>query len=294
MLDSQHSFQSIILTLQTFWARQGCAILQPYDMEVGAGTFHPATALRSIDPHPWRAAYVQPSRRPTDGRYGENPNRLGHYYQFQVIIKPTPENAQELYLESLKAIGVDTILNDIRFVEDDWESPTLGAAGLGWEVWSNGAEVSQFTYFQQMGGLPCSPVSFELTYGLERLALVIQKKENIFDLNWNGLTGKDEITYKDVFLENERQFSHYSFEAANTDILFRHFQDAEKESRDLLAKNLPLPAYDQCLKASHIFNLLDARGMISVTERASYISRVREMAKGCCQLWAHMQGSVRI
>ena len=290
MLDSQHSFQSIIFALQNFWARQGCAILQPYDVEMGAGTFHPATALRSIDPHPWKAAYVQPSRRPTDGRYGQNPNRLGAYYQFQVIIKPTPENAQDLYLESLKAIGVDTLLNDIRFVEDDWESPTLGAAGLGWEVWCNGAEVSQFTYFQQMGGLPCSPVSVELTYGLERLALVIQKKESFFDLNWNGLTGKDEITYKDVFLENERQFSHYCFEAANTEILFRQFQEVEKESRDLLDKNLPLPAYDQCLKASHLFNLLDARGMISVTERPSYIARVREIAKGCCQSWAKSQG----
>lgn len=291
MLDSQRSFQSIILALQNFWAKQGCAILQPYDVEMGAGTFHPATALRSIDPHPWRAAYVQPSRRPTDGRYGENPNRLGAYYQFQVIIKPTPENAQELYLESLKAIGVDTLINDIRFVEDDWESPTLGAAGLGWEVWCNGAEVSQFTYFQQMGGLPCSPISVELTYGLERLALVIQKKESIFDLNWNGLTGPDEITYKNVFFENERQFSHYAFEQANTDILFRQFQDAEQESRHLLDKNLPLPAYDQCLKASHLFNLLDARGMISVTERPSYIARVRDIAKACCQLWATSQGA---
>jgi glycyl-tRNA synthetase alpha chain len=290
MLDSHRSFQSIIFALQHFWAKQGCAILQPYDIEMGAGTFHPATALRSIDPHPWRAAYVQPSRRPTDGRYGENPNRLGSYYQFQVIIKPTPENAQDLYLESLKTIGVDTITNDIRFVEDDWESPTLGAAGLGWEVWCNGAEVSQFTYFQQMGGLSCSPVSVELTYGLERLALVIQKKESFFELNWNGLSGKEEITYKDVFFENERQFSHYCFEAASTDVLLRQFQDAEKESRNLLEKDLPLPAYDQCLKASHLFNLLDARGMISVTERASYIARVREIAKGCCQLWAKSQG----
>lgn len=294
MLDTQRSFQSIILTLQYFWAKQGCAILQPYDIEMGAGTFHPSTALRSIDPHPWRAAYVQPSRRPTDGRYGQNPNRLGHYYQFQVIIKPSPENAQELYLESLKAIGVDTISNDIRFVEDDWESPTLGAAGLGWEVWCNGAEVSQFTYFQQMGGLMCSPVSLELTYGLERLALVIQQKESFFELNWNGMAGKEEITYKDVFLENERQFSHYSFESANTDILLRHFQDAEQECHNLLQEQLVLPAYDQCLKASHLFNLLDARGMISPTERASYIARVRDMSKGCCQAWAQSQKLPRI
>lgn len=290
MNTAEKSFQNIIFNLQSFWAKQGCAILQPYDMEVGAGTFHPATTLRAVDPLPWRAAYVQPSRRPADGRYGQNPNRLGHYYQFQVIIKPTPENAQDLYLESLKAIGVDLLINDIRFVEDDWESPTLGAAGLGWEVWCNGAEVSQFTYFQQVGGLMCDPVSLELTYGLERLALVIQKKESFFELNWNGKTGPDEITYKDVFLENEQQQSAYAFEWADTKILMRQFKDAETSSQNLIQKNLPLPAYDQCLKASHLFNLLDARGAISVTERAAYIARVRELAKGCCELW-HQQKS---
>ena len=288
MQETDKSFQNIIFNLQRFWAKQGCAILQPYDMEVGAGTFHPATTLRSVDPHPWRAAYVQPSRRPADSRYGENPNRLGHYYQFQVIIKPSVDNAQELYLESLKAIGLDLITNDIRFVEDDWESPTLGAAGLGWEVWCNGAEVSQFTYFQKMGGLPCNPISLELTYGLERLALVIQKKESFFDLNWNGRTGAEEITYKDVYLENEQQQSAYALEHANPKILMQHFIDAESEAVSLLQKKLPLPAYDQCLKASHLFNLLDARGMISVTERAAYIGRVRELAKGCCELW-HIQ-----
>jgi glycyl-tRNA synthetase alpha chain len=292
MEESQRSFQNIIFNLQSFWAKQGCAILQPYDVEMGAGTFHPATTLRSVDPHPWRAAYVQPCRRPTDGRYGENPNRLGNYYQFQVIIKPSVDNAQELYLESLKAIGVDTLVNDIRFVEDDWESPTLGAAGLGWEVWCNGAEVSQFTYFQQMGGISCDPISLELTYGLERLALVVQKKESFFDLNWNGMTGKDEITYKDVFLENEKQMSRYCFEEANTDVLFRQFKEAETESQHLLSKKLPLPAYDQCLKASHLFNLLDARGVISVTERASYIGCIRELSKGCCQAWASSQKTV--
>lgn len=285
MQETEKSFQNIIFNLQTFWAKQGCAIVQPYDTEVGAGTFHPATTLRSVDPIPWRAAYVQPSRRPTDGRYGQNPNRLGHYYQFQVIIKPTVENAQELYLESLKAIGVDLVMNDIRFVEDDWESPTLGAAGLGWEVWCNGAEVSQFTYFQQMGGMTCDPVSLELTYGLERLALIIQKKESFFDLNWNGKTGAEKITYKDIFLENEQQQSAYSFEVADTKILMQHFKDAESESQTLLEKNLPLPAYDHCLKASHLFNLLDARGAISVTERAAYIARVRELAKSCCVQW---------
>jgi glycyl-tRNA synthetase alpha chain len=285
------SFQEIILKLQAFWANQGCAILQPYDTEVGAGTLHPATTLRSLGPKPWRAAYVQPSRRPKDGRYGDNPNRLGHYYQFQVIIKPSPPNSQELYLESLKYIGIDTEINDIRFVEDDWENPTIGAAGLGWEIWCNGAEVSQYTYFQQVGGIACNPVSLELTYGLERLAMVIQKVENVYDLNWNGLEGDQRILYRDVFHENEKQFSAYHFEHASTDILFQHFKDAEYECRKLLAARLPLPAYDQCIKASHTFNILDTRGVISVTERAAYIARVRDLAKATCMQWLEMEGA---
>lgn len=283
------SFQELILKLQTFWAKQGCAILQPYDTEVGAGTLHPATTLRSLGPKPWRAAYVQPSRRPGDGRYGENPNRLGHYYQFQVIIKPSPPNSQELYLESLKYIGVDMQTNDIRFVEDDWENPTIGAAGLGWEIWCNGAEVSQYTYFQQVGGIACNPVSLELTYGLERLAMVLQKVENVYELNWNGLEGDKKITYGDVFLKNEQQFSAYHFEHATTDILFQHFRDAEQECLKLLGARLPLPAYDHCIKASHIFNILNARGVISVTERATYIARVRDLAKATCTLWLAME-----
>jgi glycyl-tRNA synthetase alpha chain len=289
MFDETPSLQHIILTLQSFWARQGCALLQPYDMEVGAGTFHPGTTLRCLGPKPWRAAYVQPSRRPRDGRYGENPNRMQHYYQLQVIIKPSPVNSQELYLESLRAIGLDTILNDIRFVEDDWESPTLGASGLGWEVWCNGAEVSQFTYFQQMGGMPCNPPCMEITYGVERLAMVIQHCENVYDLNWNGLQGAEKITYGDVFLEAEKEFSAYNFEHANIAMLLKHFEDAEKECKALTSHNLPLPAYDQCIKASHLFNLLDARGAISVTERASYIARVRELARTCCVLWNELE-----
>jgi len=284
-----HSLQKLILDLQNFWARQGCAILQPYDMEMGAGTFHPATTLRALGPKPWKAAYVQPSRRPKDGRYGDNPNRMQHFYQYQVILKPSPENAQELYLESLRAIGLDTILNDIRFVEDDWESPTLGAWGLGWEVWCNGAEVSQFTYFQQIGGIPCQPVSLELTYGVERLAMVLQKCENVYDLNWNGREGPDRITYRDVFLEAEREFSTYNFEESSPSFLLSHFEDAEVECSQLIQKNLPLPAYDQCIKASHLFNLLDARGVISVTERASYIARVRELARKCFLLWDELE-----
>ncbi len=255
--------------------------MQPYDMEIGAGTFHPATALRALGPKPWRVAFVQPCRRPKDGRYGENPNRTGHYYQFQVLLKPSPENVQQLYLDSLEAIGIDHLLNDIRFVEDDWEGPTLGASGNGWEVWCNGAEVSQFTYFQQMGGIPCDPVSVELTYGLERLALVIQKKENFFDLSWNGVSGEGAITYGDMFHQNEREQSIYNFEQADTGVLFRQFQEVEKECARLLDHDLALPAYDQCLKASHLFNLLDARGVISATERPSYIARVRELAKAC-------------
>ncbi len=283
---SKPSFQSLILDLQSFWAGHGCVVLQPYDMEVGAGTFHPATTLRALGPEPWNAAYVQPSRRPTDGRYGENPNRLQHYYQFQVILKPSPPDPQGLYLESLYHLGIDPLLHDIRFVEDDWESPTLGAWGLGWEVWCDGMEVTQFTYFQQVGGIECDPVCVELTYGLERLAMYIQGVENIYDLDWNGAG----ITYGDVFLQNEREHSAYNFEFANTDVLFRHFEDAETECQALLDANLTLPAYDQCVKASHRFNLLDARGVISVTERAAYISRVRTLAKGCCEAWLRSRG----
>ena len=288
---SDNSFQSLILTLQQFWAQQGCVLLQPYDMEVGAGTFHWATTLRSLGPESWKTAYVQPSRRPTDGRYGENPNRLQHYYQFQVILKPSPENSQELYLDSLRALGIDPMEHDIRFVEDDWESPTLGAWGLGWEVWCDGMEVSQFTYFQQVGGFDCNPVSTELTYGLERLAMYVQGVENVYDLDWDGVP-KDRggKRYGDVYLAAEQQYSAYNFEHADTEILSRHFQDAEKECQSLIAAKLPLPAYDNCLKASHLFNLLDARGVISVTERQSYILRVRDLAKACCAEWLASQG----
>jgi glycyl-tRNA synthetase alpha chain len=284
------SFQDIILTLQHFWAKQGCVILQPYDMEVGAGTFHPATTLRALGPKPWNVAYVQPSRRPKDGRYGENPNRLQHYYQFQVILKPSPENIQELYLESLRALGIDTRLHDIRFVEDDWESPTLGAWGLGWEVWCDGMEVTQFTYFQQVGGIECKPVSGEITYGLERLAMYIQGIENVYDLDWNGVQDPARrVSYGDVFLQAEKEFSAFNLDYATTDILLRHFMDAEQECARLLEVNLPLPAYDQCIKASHYFNLLDARGVIGVTERAAYIGRVRALVKACCTAWVESQ-----
>jgi len=279
------SFQALILRLQEFWARQGCVILQPYDVEVGAGTFHPATTLRALGPKHWRAAYVQPSRRPTDGRYGENPNRLQHYYQFQVILKPAPADSQDLYLRSLAALGIDFANHDIRFVEDDWESPTLGAWGLGWEVWLDGMEVSQYTYFQQVGGIECDPVSTELTYGLERLAMYVQGVENVYDLDFNGAPPPNRITYGDVFKRAEREFSAHNFEAADTEMLFRHFADAEKECQALLERELPLPAYDQCIKASHRFNLLDARGVISVTERQAYIGRVRALAKACCEGW---------
>jgi len=274
-----NSFQALILKLQNFWAEQGCVILQPYDVEMGAGTFHPATSLRALGPAPWKAAYVQPSRRPTDGRYGENPNRLQHYYQFQVILKPAPADSQALYLQSLDALGIDSKRHDIRFVEDDWESPTLGAWGLGWEVWLDGMEVTQFTYFQQVGGIECDPVSTELTYGLERLAMYVQGVENVYDLDYNGAG----VTYGEVFKRAEREFSAFNFEHADTALLFRHFADAEKECRALLdlERPLPLPAYDQCIKASHCFNLLDARGVISVTERAAYIGRVRALGKGC-------------
>jgi glycyl-tRNA synthetase alpha chain len=275
------SFQDLILSLQGYWARQGCVIVQPYDIEMGAGTFHPATTLRSLGPAPWRAAYVQPSRRPADGRYGENPNRLQHYYQFQVILKPSPPDIQQLYLDSLAVIGIDFANHDIRFVEDDWESPTLGAWGLGWEVWCDGMEVSQFTYFQQVGGFDCNPVSGELTYGLERLAMYVQGVENVYDLDWNG----SGVTYGDVFLRSEREFSAFNFEYADTAILLQHFKDAEKQCQALVDKRLALPAYDQCMKASHLFNLLDARGVVSVTERAAYIGRVRALAKACCEVW---------
>jgi len=275
------SFQALIMNLQAYWGRQGCVLLQPYDMEMGAGTFHPATTLRALGPKPWRAAYVQPSRRPTDGRYGENPNRVQHYYQFQVIMKPSPENAQELLLESYRALGLDPLQHDFRFVEDDWESPTLGAWGLGWEVWCDGMEVGQFTYFQQVGGIPVTLPSFEMTYGLERLAMYVQDKQSIFDLDFNGAG----VTYGDVFLRAEREYSAFNFEKADTAMLMRHFSDAEQECGTLLADRLALPAYDQCIKASHLFNLLDARGVISVTERASYIARVRALAKGCCEAW---------
>jgi glycyl-tRNA synthetase alpha chain len=275
------SFQDIILTLQHFWAEHGCIVLPPYDVEMGAGTFHPATTLRALGPEPWKAAYVQPSRRPKDGRYGDNPNRLQYYYQFQVILKPSPANAQELYLESLAALGIDPLLHDIRFVEDDWESPTLGAWGLGWEVWCDGMEVTQFTYFQQVGGIECNPVAVELTYGLERLAMYIQGVENVYDLAFN----KDGVKYGDVYKRSEREFSAYNFEHANTDSLKAHFIDAEAECAALVGAKLALPAYDQCIKASHLFNLLDARGVISVVERAAYIGRVRTLAKQCCETW---------
>jgi len=286
MADAKTDFQSLILALQAFWASKGCVILQPYDVEVGAGTFHPATTLRALGPEPWRCAFVQPSRRPADGRYGDNPNRLQHYYQFQVLLKPSPDDSQELYLESLSHLGVDPMAHDIRFVEDDWESPTLGAWGLGWEVWCDGMEITQFTYFQQVGGLECDPVSVELTYGIERLAMYIQGVENVFDLDWNG----EGVTYGDVFFRNEREHSAYNFERADTAMLMRHFADSEKECAAVLEAGLALPAYDHCLKASHLFNLLDARGAISVAERASYIGRVRALAKGCCEMWLEGKG----
>jgi glycyl-tRNA synthetase alpha chain len=282
-------FQELILTLQDYWAGQGCLILQPFDMEMGAGTFHTATTLRALGPKPWNAAYVQPSRRPKDGRYGENPNRLQHYYQFQVIMKPSPADFQELYLGSLAAIGIDSSLHDIRFVEDDWESPTLGAWGLGWEVWCDGMEVSQFTYFQQVGGIEVELVAGEITYGLERLAMYLFDKKTVYELPYNAPTSNVPLTYGDVFLQNEQEQSAYNFEHADTDMLFRHFADAEKESGRMIEKKLPLPAYEQCIKASHVFNLLDARGVISVTERQSYILRVRTLAKACCEAWLATQ-----
>ncbi len=280
------SFQDIILTLQRYWGGQGCAILQPYDVEMGAGTFHPATTLRALGPQAWNAAFVQPCRRPSDGRYGENPNRLQHYYQFQVIMKPSPDDLIDLYLGSLDAIGIDRRLHDIRFVEDDWESPTLGAWGLGWEVWCDGMEVTQFTYFQQVGGHDCAPVAGELTYGLERLAMYVQGVESIYDIRYtDGQGNRPPVTYGDVFLKQEQQFSAYNFEAANTEKLFQHFRDVADECRALVERRLPLPAYDQAIKASHLFNLLNARGVISVAERQAYIGRVRDLVKGVADLW---------
>ena len=280
-----NSFQDLILNLHAYWSARGCVILQPYDMEVGAGTFHPATTLRALGPPPWKAAYVQPSRRPTDGRYGENPNRLQHYYQYQAILKPSPANSQDLYLDSLRELGIDPDYHDIRFVEDDWESPTLGAWGLGWEVWCDGMEVSQFTYFQQVGGFDCDPVSVELTYGLERLAMYVQGVENVYDLAFNN----NGVRYGEVFLQSEQEFSAYNFERADVDMLRRHFEDAETECQAVLEAGLALPAYDQCLKASHIFNLLDARGVISVTERQAYILRIRALARGAAEKWIESQ-----
>ena len=279
-----NSFQGIIFKLQNYWAEYGCALLQPLDLEVGAGTLHPATVLRALGNKPWNVAYPQPCRRPADSRYGQNPNRVGHYYQFQVLLKPAPDNIQELFLKSLEAIGVDIKNNDIRFVEDDWENPTVGASGLGWEVWFNGMEIVQFTYMQQIGGIECEVIPGELTYGLERVAMHIQGVDNIFDLNWNGLEGDKKITYRDVFLENEKQSSAYILEHSNVDVIFRHFADAENASKLLAEKLLPIPAYEQALKASHLLNLLDARGVISATERASYIARVRNLVKASCEL----------
>ena len=279
------TFQDTILNLQKFWSKNGCIILQPYDMEVGAGTFHPATTLRSIGPKPWKAAYVQPSRRPTDGRYGDNPNRLQHYYQFQVIIKPSPSNIKKLYLNSLSVIGINYKDHDIRFVEDDWESPTLGAAGLGWEVWCDGMEITQFTYFQQMAGFECKPVSVEITYGLERICMFTQQKKNVYDLIWNN----DGVQYREVFHQAEKEFSAYNFEYANTENLFEIFNLFEREAKSLVEKKISLPAYDQCLKASHIFNILDARGAISVVQRAEYIGRIREITKSAAAVWMNTQ-----
>jgi len=279
------SFQDTILNLQKYWSKHGCVILQPYDIEVGAGTFHPATTLRSLGSKPWKAAYVQPSRRPSDGRYGENPNRLQHYYQFQVIIKPSPKNIKKLYLNSLSAIGIKNQEHDIRFVEDDWESPSLGAAGLGWEVWCDGMEITQFTYFQQMAGIECKPISVELTYGLERICMFTQQKKNVFDLLWNN----EGVLYREVFYQAEKEFSAYNFEYANTDNLFKIFDMVEDETKKMLEKKLSLPAYDQCLKASHVFNLLDSRGVISVAQRTEYISKIRDLTKGVGQIWLETQ-----
>ncbi len=284
-LKSFISFQDTILNLQKYWSKKGCIILQPYDLEVGAGTFHPATTLRSLGPKPWKTAYVQPSRRPTDGRYGENPNRLQYYYQFQVLIKPSPKDIKKMYLNSLSSLGIKYEEHDIRFVEDDWESPTLGAAGLGWEVWCDGMEVTQFTYFQQMAGMECNPISVEITYGLERLCMFIQSKKNVFDLIWND----EGILYKDVFHQAEKEFSAYNFEYANTDKLFKIFDMLEEEAKSLIEKKISLPAYDQCLKSSHVFNILDARGVISVAQRAEYIARIRDLTKEIGKIWVETE-----
>ncbi|MEA3553913.1 MAG: glycine--tRNA ligase subunit alpha [Campylobacterota bacterium] len=282
------TFSQLLLKLQQFWAEQGCNVLQPYDIPSGAGTFHPATLLRSLDSKPWSTAYVAPSRRPTDGRYGENPNRLGSYYQFQALIKPSPQNIQDMYLKSLEYLGLDLSKHDIRFVEDNWESPTLGAWGLGWEVWLDGMEVTQFTYFQQVGGIACDPVAVEITYGTERLAMYLQGVDNIFDIVWNenehGVT-----TYKDIHMESEIQFSKYNFEIANTDMLFKHFDEAYEECQKCLEAALPLPAYDQCMMASHAFNTLDARKAISVTSRQNYILKVRELSLGCATMYKEQE-----
>ena len=291
------SFQDIILTLHAFWAAQGCVILQPYDVEVGAGTLHPATVLRALGPKPWRAAYVQPSRRPSDGRYGENPNRLRQFHQYQVILKPSPPDMQALYLQSLAAVGIDPTKHDIRFVEDDWENPTVGAWGLGWEVWCDGMEVSQYTYFQQVGGLDVSPVAGEITYGLERLALYVQGVDNVFDLAFNGRQSPAFKTYGEVFLENERQFSAFEQETADVPTLMRQFEDMEREAPRLLecrgrqGQPLVLAAYDHVLKASHLFNLMDARGAIAVAERQSYITRIRDLCKACARAWLALEGA---
>ena len=284
-LKSFISFQDTILNLQKYWSKKGCVILQPYDLEVGAGTFHPATTLRSLGSKPWKTAYVQPSRRPTDGRYGENPNRLQHYYQFQVLIKPSPKDIKKMFLNSLSSIGIKYEEHDIRFVEDDWESPTLGAAGLGWEVWCDGMEVTQFTYFQQMAGMECNPISVEITYGLERLCMFIQDKKNVFDLIWND----QGVLYKDVFHQAEKEFSAYNFEHANTDRLFKIFDMLEEEAKSLIEKKISLPAYDQCLKSSHVFNILDARGVISVAQRAEYIARIRDLTREIGKIWVETQ-----
>lgn len=294
---SVRSFQDVILTLQRYWAEQGCAVLQPYDTEVGAGTFHPATTLRSLGPDSWRTAYVQPSRRPTDGRYGENPNRLQHYYQFQVILKPSPDNVLDLYFGSLRAIGIEPADHDLRLVEDDWESPTLGAWGLGWEVWLNGMEVTQFTYFQQVGGFECAPVPAEITYGLERLVMYIQGVDNVYDLIWTNADpekGVEQVTYGDVFLRNEQQYSNYNFHVANVEMLLSLFSTYEAECQRTLDAGFPLPAYDYVLKCSHAFNLLDARGAISATERQGYILRVRDLAKRCCASYMEAIGAVEV
>lgn len=273
-------FQDVILSLQKFWARKGCVLLQPYDIEVGAGTFHPATLLRVLGPEPWKTAYVQPSRRPTDGRYGENPNRLQHYYQFQVILKPSPMDVQKLYLQSLKTLGIDSLEHDIRFVEDDWESPTLGASGLGWEVWLDGMEITQFTYFQQAGSIELSPISVEITYGLERISMYLQGIDNVFDLQWN-----DSTTYRDVFHQQEVEQSTYNFEQADVNMLLELFNKYEAEAARIIKESLAIPAYEYCLKCSHTFNILDARGAISVTERTGYIARIRKIARACAKVY---------